>query len=119
MLANIVVVLHVGFVVFLPIGGFIAWRWRGVMWAHLACVAIGVVSVAINFDCPLTTWEQSLRRGAGQRVYTEGFIDHYLTGKVYPHGYQWVVQLIFAACIIGSYAWMFRRHRATDVRVTP
>ena len=105
--------MHLGYLASIPLGGFIAWRWPRVIWAHLAAVAIGVVSITVGFDCPLTTWEQSLRRRGGQRPYTDGFVDHYLTGRVYPHGYEWAVQVIFGVCIVGSYVYVVRRARHT------
>ncbi len=82
------------------------------MWPHIDAVAIGVVSITIGFDCPLTTWEQSLRRSGGQRPYTNGFVDHYLTGRVYPHGYTWAVQAFFAVCVVVPYALMFYESRS-------
>ncbi len=78
------------------------------IWAHVVAVAVGVVSITINFDCPLTTWEQDFRRRAGH-PYHDGFIDHYFTGRVYPTGYQWVVQLLFGVCIVTSYVLFARR----------
>jgi hypothetical protein len=118
-LADAVVVVHLAYLAFLPLGGLLAWRWSRVVWAHVAAVAIGVVSITVGFDCPLTTWEQSWRRRGGQRPYTNGFVDHYLTGRVYPHGYQWAVQLILGVCIVASYAHLIRRawraNRATRV----
>ena len=107
-LADVVWAVHVGFLVFLPAGGFLAWRWRWIVWPHLVAIVVGLVSITINFDCPLTTWEQDFRRRAGH-PYTDGFIDHYFTGRVYPAGYQWVVQLLFGLCIVVSYVAMARR----------
>jgi uncharacterized protein DUF2784 len=95
----------------IPLGGLLVWRWPRVVWAHLTAITIGVASITIGFDCPLTTWEQSLRRRAGQRPYTSGFNDHYLAGHIYPHGYEWAVQAIFAACIVGWYVVVVRHWR--------
>jgi hypothetical protein len=111
-LADAVVLLHLAFLAFIPTGGFLAIRWPRLMWPHLACVAIGLVSITIGFDCPLTTWEQSLRRAGGERPYRDGFVAHYFTGRVYPHGYAWTVQALFAACVVTSYALMYLRRRA-------
>jgi hypothetical protein len=110
-LADAVLVLHLAFLAFVMFGGFLAWRWPRMIWAHLVAVAIGVVSITIHFDCPLTTWEQSLRRRGGQRAYTDGFVDHYLTGHLFPHGYDWAAQLVIAACIVTSWIGLFLRHR--------
>jgi hypothetical protein len=110
-LADVIVVIHLAYLAFVPLGGLVAWRWPRVIWAHLAAVAIGVFSITVGFDCPLTTWEQSLRRRGGQRPYTDGFVDHYLNGRVYPHGYEWAVQVIFGVCIVVSYVHVVRRAR--------
>jgi hypothetical protein len=110
-LADVVVALHLAYLIFIPLGGFVAWRWSRVIPFHLAAIAIALVSVTIHFDCPLTTWEQWLRRHGGQRAYTDGFVDHYLTGRVYPHGYAWAVQAVFAVCVIASYVPIILRYR--------
>ncbi len=107
--ADVVWGAHVAFLAFLPAGGFLAWRWPRVVWAHTVAIVIAVVSITINFDCPLTTWEQYFRRRAGH-PYHDGFIDHYFTGRVYPAHYQWTVQLVFGAGIVVSYV-MAARHR--------
>jgi hypothetical protein len=106
-LADAIVVLHLAYLAFIPLGGFLALRWPRLTWLHLAAVAVGLISITIGFDCPLTTWEQSLRRRGGQRPYTNGFVDHYLTGRVYPHGYAWAVQALFALCAVVPYAFKY------------
>ncbi len=116
-LADLVLVVHLAYVAYLPLGGFLAWRWPRTIWLHVACVLVGLVSITVHFDCPLTTWEQSLRRRGGQRAYTDGFVDHYLTGRVYPHGYAWAVQFVFAVCIIVSWIGFARLQRRRSTRV--
>jgi hypothetical protein len=113
-LADAVVVAHLAYLAFIPVGGMLAVRWRQLIWPHLAAVATGVLSITLGFDCPLTTWEQSLRRRGGEHPSSDGFVAHYLTGTVYPHGYTWAVQVVFAICIAMSYAVIILRapHRA-------
>ena len=106
-----VLVVHLAYLAFIPLGGFLAWRWPRVIPFHIAAVLIGVVSITVHFDCPLTSWEQSLRRRGGEHPYTNGFVDHYLTGRVYPHGDAWAAQLLFAACIVVSYGVLIARAR--------
>jgi hypothetical protein len=103
LLADLVVVVHFAYLVFIPVGGFLAWRWPRVIPFHLAAVAVAVVSITVGFECPLTTWEQSLRRSGGEKPYTGGFIDHYLTGRLYPHGHDTLVQLLIGAAVLTSY----------------
>jgi hypothetical protein len=116
-LADAVLAVHLAYVAFIPLGGFLTWRRPWVAWVHLAAVAVGVVSITVGFDCPLTTWEQSLRRRGSQQPYTDGFVDHYLRGHVYPHGYEWAVQVIFAICIVAAYTpVLLRRFDRARVR---
>jgi hypothetical protein len=110
-LADVVVAVHLAYLIFIPLGGFLAWRWPRVVPFHLAAIMVGLVSVTIHFDCPLTTWEQHLRRDGGQHAYRDGFVDHYLAGRVYPHGYAWAVQTLFAVCIVASYVPLIVRYR--------
>jgi hypothetical protein len=111
--ADAIVVVHLAYLVFIPVGGVLALRWPRLVVPHLVAVAIGVASITVGFDCPLTTWEQWLRRKGGQRAYTDGFVDHYLTGRVYPHGYAWAVQALFAACFVASYAMIIGRRSSS------
>ena len=52
-----------------------------------------VRDITVGFDCPLTNLERWLRRQGGEQSYTGVFIDHYVKGHLYPHGYDLVVQL--------------------------
>jgi len=36
-------------------------------------------------------------------------VDHYLTGRLFPHGYDWAVQVLVALAITGSYVVLARR----------
>jgi hypothetical protein len=113
LLADLVVVVHLGFIAFVAVGGFLAWRWPSVLWLHVPAINYSLVIVTIGFDCPLTPLEKHLRHLAGQRVYAEGFVDHYLTGVVYPGRLLVLAQVLVAAAVITSYARLLFRHRST------
>jgi Protein of Unknown function (DUF2784) len=112
LLADLVVVVHLAYLVFIPVGGFLAWRWPRLIPVHVAAVGIALVSVTVGFECPLTTWEQTLRRRGGETPYTGGFVDHYLTGKLYPHGHDTVVQLLIGAAVVTAYIGLAVRRRS-------
>jgi hypothetical protein len=111
LLADVVVVIHLAYLVFIPVGGFLAWRWRRLIPVHLAAVGVGLLSITVGFECPLTTWEKSLRRAGGETPYSGGFIDHYLTGRLFPHGLDTVVQLAIALAVVSAYAGRLLRNR--------
>ena len=66
LLADLVVVVHLGFIAFVAVGGFLAWRWPRLLWLHVPAVTYALVIVTVGFDCPLTPLEKHLRHAAGQ-----------------------------------------------------
>ncbi|CAB4557600.1 MAG: DUF2784 domain-containing protein [Actinomycetes bacterium] len=84
LLADVVVVIHFGFVLFVVFGGLLAiWRPK-VMWAHVPAALYGLVVVTVGVTCPLTTVERDLRERAGEERYRESFIERYVEGVLYP-----------------------------------
>ena len=114
LLADLVVVIHLAFIVFVAVGGFLAWRWPHLVWAHVPVVVWAVAIIGIGFTCPLTPLEKLLRRRAGGEAYDEGFIDHYLTGVVYPGRYVVVARAFVAALIVAGYVGLIVRHQTLD-----
>jgi hypothetical protein len=81
----LVVAAHFAFLVYLPLGGFLALRWRRSIWLHVAAVTWALGSVIAHYGCPLTDIERWARSRAGlPSLGPAGFIDHYVTGVVYP-----------------------------------
>lgn len=100
----LVVAAHFAFLVYLPSGGFLALRWRRSIWLHLAAVSWGLASVAVGLWCPLTALEKWARAGAGMApLSSSGFIDHYITGVVYPAAATGFVQAVVLAAVLVSW----------------
>jgi hypothetical protein len=74
-LGDAVMLIHFGFLVFLAVGGFLACRFRWVIVLHLAAACWASVSVLVGVQCPLTGWEDELRRLGGGQGLPGGFID--------------------------------------------
>ncbi len=110
-LADVVVVFHLAFIAFVAVGGLLAWRWRGLVWLHVAAVAWAVGSVTLGYDCPLTPLEQRLRLSAGERGYAEGFVDHYIEGVIYPERYTSVLRSAIAMAVLVGWAGLALMHR--------
>jgi hypothetical protein len=85
-LADILVVLHLAFIVYVLFGGLLGLLWRRNPWFHLPCVAWGALIEFTGWICPLTPLEIRWRILAGQRGYEESFIEHYLLPVIYPAG---------------------------------
>ncbi len=100
LLADAVLVLHGLFIVWVIFGGVAVIgqpRWA---WLHLPAVAWAVWISWSGEVCPLTPLEQSLRRAAGQAGFEGGFIEHYLTAAIYPHGLTANMQMLFGALVL-------------------
>jgi|SRR2546421_4415647 len=110
-LAEAAMVAHFGFLAYVVAGGFLAWRWPVAIWPHLGCAGWGLSTVVFHLNCPLTHLEDWARRRAGERGLSTGFIDHYLTGVVYPSRYAGLVQALVGVIVVGSVAGTVLRWR--------
>lgn len=110
--ADAVVVVHLGFLVFLATGSLLAWRWPSLVWLHLPSVAWGVVSITAGADCPLTAIEERFRLLAGEQGRAGGFVDRYIEGVVYPEQFTPVLRLLMVAAVAGGYAGLALRSRS-------
>ncbi|TMB71742.1 MAG: DUF2784 domain-containing protein [Deltaproteobacteria bacterium] len=114
-LADLVVLLHVAFVVFAVFGGLLAVRWRRAMWIHLTAVAWAVIVEFFGWICPLTPLENWLRWSAGEAGYRSDFIAHYVLPVLYPEGLtremQIALGLLVIAVNLAIYGWIFRSNR--------
>jgi hypothetical protein len=82
-LADLVVIMHLTFIVFVAFGGLLALRWRWVPWLHLPAVGWAALLEFFGLTCPLTPLENWLRRLGGAQGYSGGFVDRLLP-VVYP-----------------------------------
>ncbi len=75
-LADILVVIHLGYMAYVVFGQLailigwpLHWRWIRNPWfrlSHLAMISVVAVEAVVQFECPLTTWENQLREEIGQ-----------------------------------------------------
>jgi len=115
LLADLVVAGHALFVLFVVGGGFLAWRWRRVVWLHLPAAAWGVAIEFAGGICPLTPLENRLRLRAGLAGYPGGFLEHYVLPVLYPAGLTRRTQVILGALALAAnlvaYGMLLRRLR--------
>ncbi len=100
LLANAVVSIHALFILFVVLGGFLAWRRRWVAAVHIPCAIWGVLIEYRGWMCPLTPVENALRAKAGQQGYSGGFIEHYLMPTIYPSGLTPRVQALLGTFVL-------------------
>jgi hypothetical protein len=115
-LADVVVAAHYAFMVYLVIGGFVAWRWPKTIWAHVVTVAWAVLIVTTKVPCPLTALQNHFRESAGQRSLSDSFINVYIRGTFYPVDQQTLARVVLGVVIIASWIGFARLQRRHPVR---
>jgi hypothetical protein len=116
-LADAVLVLHLAFVLFVVLGGFLVLRWPRLAWVHLPAALWGVLIEFAGFVCPLTPLEVGLRRLGGEAGYEGGFIEHYVTAALYPAGLTRGVQIALGCGVLLVNLFVYAR--LTRQRRTP
>lgn len=118
-LADLVVVLHLGFVLFAVLGGLLALRWPRAAWIHLPAAIWGAGIEFVQGICPLTPLENHFRSLGGEAGYPGGFVEHYLLPVLYPAGLsrnvQWGLGIFVVLLNVAIYTVVWRRRvrRAT------
>lgn len=98
--ADLVLLTHFAFVLFVIFGGLLALRWRRLAWVHVPVAVWGTIIEFVGFVCPLTPLENWLRRRGGEAGYSGGFIDHYIIATLYPAGLTRATQLVLGCLVL-------------------
>jgi hypothetical protein len=119
--ADLVLIVHLAFVLFVALGGFLVLRRPRLMWLHLPAVVWGALIEFLGVFCPLTPLETLLRELGGQTGYEGDFIAHYITDVLYPSGLTRGIQvalgfgaLLLNVAIYGY--WLLRKRRSRSRR---
>ncbi|WP_083929409.1 DUF2784 domain-containing protein [Catelliglobosispora koreensis] len=117
LLGDVTMVFHFAFLVYVTLGGFLAWWRPWLIWPHIALAGWGFSTVLVGFDCPLTYVENWARDKAGQQgLEPTGFIDTYIEGVIYPEQYTNLLRALVAGLVLVSWIGAFIRWRARKSR---
>ncbi|SEM43434.1 Protein of Unknown function [Syntrophus gentianae] len=112
-LADGVVTIHFGFILFVVFGGLLAIRRRWILFLHLPAAIWGALIEFQGWLCPLTTLEWKLRQVGGETAYHQSFIEHYLVPIVYPDRLTPELQAALGIAVLlingAIYGWLIRR----------
>ena len=116
LLADVVLVVHFAFVLFVVgglaavwIGAATGWRWVRNVWfriAHLAAIAYVAGESILGIGCPLTVWEAALRGGQAQKSFVAQWV-HRLMFYDLPEPVFTALYVGFALLVAAS--WIFVR----------
>ena len=115
--ADLVLIIHLAYVLFVALGGLLVLRRPRLMWLHLPAVVWGALNEFLGVLCPLTPLETTLRELGGGSGYEGDFIEHYITAVIYPSGLTRGTQialgisaLLLNMAIYGY--WLLRKRRS-------
>ena len=99
-LADLVLVVHLAFVVFVLCGGLLVLRWRWITWLHLPAAVWGAVVEFTGWICPLTPLENWFRGQDGETSYSSDFMAQYLLPVLYPGNLTRGLQLLLGTGVV-------------------
>ena len=99
-LADLVLAVHLAFVVFVVLGGLLVLRWPRLAWLHVPAAIWGILIEYTGWICPLTPLENSFRMRGGEAGYSGGFIEHYIQPLLYPAGLTRSTQLVLGSLVL-------------------
>jgi hypothetical protein len=117
LLADAVLVLHAGVVLFVVAGlvlvlagGLMRWRWVRNFWlraAHLGAIAYVALQAWVDIACPLTTLEQWLRTRAGQISFEGDFVAYWLGRLLFYQAPPWVFIAAYSLfALLVAWSWL-------------
>jgi hypothetical protein len=112
-LSDLVVVIHLGFILFVVLGVFLVLRWRVLAWIHVpAFLWAGLIEFA-DWVCPLTPLENWLRTKGGGFPYRTTFVEYYILPLIYPSLLTRNLQIFLGFFVLsinlGLYGWLIWR----------
>ena len=106
--ADLIVLVHFAFVIFVVAGGLLALKWPKVAYLHIPAAVWGAWIGFANWICPLTPLENHLRRLTGEAGYAGGFIEHYIVGILYPAGLTAGTRVILGVAVVAANLLVYR-----------
>jgi hypothetical protein len=112
LLADGVMLFHLGLVLFVVFGGLLVLRWPKIIWFHLPAATWGAAVEFTGWICPLTPLEVWLRLKEGDSGYGADFIEQYVLPVLYPAGLTHDVQVALGSFVVAAnvvvYCWLWR-----------
>lgn len=106
-LADLVLILHFIFIIFVVIGGLLALLNVKWVWLHIPAAIWGGLIEFTGWICPLTHVENWLRLEEGAGMYHQSFISHYLLPIIYPNELTRNVQIALGIGVVSINLLMY------------
>jgi len=98
--ADLVLLAHLAFVLFVVLGGWLVLRRHWIAWFHIPAALWGATVELMGWVCPLTPLENQLRAASGSAGYDGSFIARYLIPVVYPTSLTRPIQIALGLAVV-------------------
>lgn len=113
--ADLVLLLHLGFIVFAVFGALLALRWRWAILVHPPAAAWSILVEFADWACPLSALEEHFRIQAIVAGVASSRVERLVKPLIYPAGLTREMQLALGLVLLlfnlALYVWLLRRHR--------
>jgi hypothetical protein len=99
-LADLAVLVHALFILFVVGGGLLVLRRPRLAWLHLPAALWGSAVELNGWLCPLTDLENYWRHRGGEAGYSGSFFEHYLAPLIYPAGLTVQLQIFLGMGVL-------------------
>ena len=112
-LSDLVLVIHLTFILFAILGVFLVLKWRFLAWIHVPTFLWAALIEFVGWVCPLTPLENWLREKGGGLPYQTTFVEHYILPLLYPSILNRHLQIFLGFFVLsinlGLYGWIIWR----------
>ena len=116
LLADVTAGVHFVALLYIGLGGFLAWRWPRTIFVHVFFAAWGVIVNVTSVSCPLTALQDWFRGMQGLAPLPAGFNEYYIYGEIIPRALLPVVGIGAIAVVIVSYVGVWKRWPRSQVQ---
>lgn len=118
-LAHATMVVHFIALLYIGLGGFLAWRWPKAIFVHIFFAIWGIaINTVPGLPCPLTSAEDYLRGKQGLGPLPGGFNEYYIYDDLIPRGLLPAVAVLAVLTVVVSYVGAYRVWKRRRVLVT-
>lgn len=103
--AVLTVAVHLAFIGYVVVGGFLGLRWRRSFWLHVPAGLWGMTTLTARLPCPLTELECWARaKGGMPALPSDGFVGRYIKGVIFPASWMGAAEKMVFVMVLVSWA---------------
>jgi hypothetical protein len=108
-LADVAASVHFAALLYIGLGGFLAWRWPRSIFVHAPFTVLSAIVNVMSLPCPFTALEDWFRGMQGLGPLPGGFNEYYIYDEIIPRSLLPVVGIGAIVLVVVSYVGAWKR----------